>query len=72
MIPDSIVLNTGMNALVDKLGLVDAERFVALMNRNRFDYTEWRQGLPEDMTVEELSRAAMEYQKELDKLHPIE
>ena len=37
----------GMQALIHALGLVDAERFVAAVSRDRFDYTEWRQrGLP--------------------------
>ena len=68
MIPDSIPLDTGMKTLIDKLGLVNAERFIALTNRNRFDYTEseWRQNLFEGMTLEELSHAAMEYHKTLE------
>jgi len=66
MTPDAILLDAGMKALIEKLGRVNAERFVALTNRNRFDYTEWRQGLFEDMTLEELSREAMEYRKTLE------
>ena len=66
MTPDAILLDAGMKALIEKLGRVNAERFVALTNRNRFDYTEWRQGLFEGMTLEELSREAMEYRKTLE------
>lgn len=33
----------GMEILIKNLGYVDAERFVALMNREPFDYTKWRQ-----------------------------
>lgn len=37
----------GIQALIRTLGLVDAERFLAAVSRDRFDYTEWRQrGLP--------------------------
>jgi len=37
----------GIQALIRALGLVDAERFVAAVSRDHFDYTEWRQrGLP--------------------------
>ena len=37
----------GMQALIRALGLVDAERFLAAVSRDRFNYTEWRQrGLP--------------------------
>lgn len=32
----------GFDALVAALGIVDAERFVMIMNRDAGDYTEWR------------------------------
>ena len=48
----------GMNALIDALGLVEAERFLMAVSRERFDYTEWRQhGLP-DLPLDELARLA--------------
>jgi hypothetical protein len=48
----------GMNALIGALGLVEAERFMVSMSRDRFDYTEWRRhGLP-DYSLEELARLA--------------
>lgn len=38
----------GMQALIAALGLVEAERFVAALSRDRFDYTQWRRtGLPD-------------------------
>jgi hypothetical protein len=47
---------------MENLGLVEAERFIALIHAESFDYTEWRQdNLFSDMSVEELSKAAMEY-----------
>ena len=63
---DTIVRSEGMEALIVKLGLVDAERFVALLLREPFNYTEWRRMslLAEDINVHELSKRAMEY---LDK-----
>lgn len=59
---DSVVRSEGMNALVDKLGLVDAERFISLVLREPFDYTEWRRtGLQDEgISLRELSRRAME------------
>ena len=39
---DTEVRLDGIKALVQALGAVEAERFVALVNRERFDYTEWR------------------------------
>lgn len=48
----------GMNALIGALGLVEAERFMISISRDRFDYTEWRRhGLP-DYPLEELARLA--------------
>ena len=66
---DTVLKVEGMKILGDYLGLVDAERFVAIMAREPFDYTEWRQNLEEGVTnVRELSRKAMEHQKTLEKL----
>ncbi len=48
-----------MNALIDALGTVEAERFIASVSRDRFDYTEWRRtGLP-STPLEQLSSQAM-------------
>ena len=48
----------GMRALISALGLVEAERFLVAVARDKFDYTEWRRtGLPE-MTIEEIATAA--------------
>ena len=56
----------GMRALIHALGMVEAERFVAALTRERFDYTEWRKtGLPE-LDVETLSKEASQYAKLLD------
>jgi hypothetical protein len=52
-----------MDILVEKLGLVDAERFVFLVNKEPFDYTKWRQNLFEEMTGREISAAAMELRR---------
>ena len=48
----------GMQALISALGLLEAERFLVAVSRDKFDYTEWRRnGLPE-MTIEEISASA--------------
>lgn len=39
---DAEVHYDGVKALMQLLGVVDAERFIALINRERFDYTKWR------------------------------
>lgn len=55
----------GLQTLVANLGLVEAERFIALLSREPFNYTEWRKtGLP-DMDLRELSKAANQYSRNL-------
>lgn len=63
---DTIVKQEGMDALISKLGYVDAERFIVLLSHEPFDYTKWRdQHLDEGLSVRELSQKAMAYSKNL-------
>ncbi len=50
----------GLRALVDVLGIVEAEKFISLILREPFDYTKWQQNLWPDRNVAEISKAAME------------
>ena len=34
----------GMDVLIGAMGLIDAQRFVAAINREKCDYTKWRAG----------------------------
>jgi len=61
---DALIKHDGMKALNEKLGLVEMERFIALINRERFDYTLWQENLFEDMTLEELCYAADKHWQE--------
>jgi hypothetical protein len=51
--------NEGMKVLINNLGHVEAERFISLIIREPFDYTEWQRGLFDHMSVKELSTIAM-------------
>jgi len=51
---DTLVRVEGMRVLNERLGLVDAERFVTLILREPFDYTEWQRNLYNDLTIDEL------------------
>ena len=53
----------GIQALVDAMGLVEAERFISLLLREPFDCTEWQKTSWPDKSVEELSAAAMELRR---------
>ena len=58
---DTLIKHDGFKAIFEKLDIVEAERFIALMRRENFDYTEWRKNLWENLTIEELSSKAMEF-----------
>jgi hypothetical protein len=62
---DTIVKHDGLNVLYEHLGMIDMERFIALMLREPFDYTQWHENLDDEMSVRELSKKAMEYQENL-------
>jgi hypothetical protein len=64
MMNSRTLLSKGMECLTKHLGLVEAERFIALLSSEPFDYTEWRgKNLFIGMTVEEISQNAMEYRR---------
>lgn len=56
---DSVVKAEGMQVLLDKLGRVDAERFISLIIKESYDYTKRQKELFDGMSVKELSNAAM-------------
>jgi hypothetical protein len=51
---DTLIKNDGMRVLAENLGIVEAERFITLVLRDPFDYTEWQRTLYGDMSVNEL------------------
>jgi len=60
MINDTEIKEKGFQILAQHLGDVEAERFIALIQRESFDYTKWRQGIDEELSIEEISRKAMD------------
>ncbi|MDU9048600.1 MAG: hypothetical protein Q3M30_07095 [Candidatus Electrothrix sp. Rat3] len=63
MITDTEIKTKGFQVLSKYLGDVEAERFVALIQREPFDYTKWREELDEEGTIEEISKKAMALRK---------
>jgi hypothetical protein len=61
---DTALRQEGMRILSDKLGLVEAERFISLIIREPFDYTKWQQTLYDDMTIEQLCEKADKFWNE--------
>ena len=59
MITDTEIKAKGIQVLAQHLGDVEAERFIALIQREPFDYTKWHQKMDEELSVEEISHKAM-------------
>ena len=57
----AILKEKGMRVLAEQLGLVEAERFIVMLRREQFDYTQWRHGLFNDVPLDEFLRDAQEY-----------
>lgn len=55
---DSEIRTKGIQVLFQHLGDVDAERFISMINRERFDYTRWRQQQWQGETVASLAAKA--------------
>jgi len=60
---DNVLRLEAMDALILKLGAVDAERFICMVKRDTFDYTEWRRGLWKDKTIEKIHAEATAFEK---------
>jgi hypothetical protein len=58
---NSVLKEDGMRVLAERLGLVDAERFITLLRREPFYYTEWRRDLYADVPLDEFLKKANEY-----------
>ena len=51
-------------ALTDKLGPIEALRFLALVSREPFDYQRWRQDYFSHLTIDELLADVQKHQAE--------
>ena len=62
MMNDNLIRGEGMKALIEKLGLLEAERFITLIKRDRFDYAKWREEFYKDKTLEDIFYEAAAFQ----------
>jgi len=60
---DTLIKSDGMRVLAENLGIIEAERFITLMLRESFDYTEWQRNLYGSMSVNELYDKITEFEK---------
>ena len=61
------IMNKGMRYLTEKMGIVDAERFISIIIREKFDYTKWQRDFFDEKTPEEISNEATAY----ERAHPV-
>jgi hypothetical protein len=62
---DNVIRVEAMDALIAALGTVEAERFISMVKRDTFDYTEWqRDNLFKDMTIDEIHAAATKHEQQ--------
>jgi hypothetical protein len=64
---DNVLRMDAMDALTQKLGMVDAERFIVSIMREPFDYTKWRQDLFADVPLHQFLHDATEYRKQMER-----
>jgi hypothetical protein len=58
---DAMIINEAMEALAIRLSPVEIEKFIMIINREGFDYTQWRKHLWLEETLESLSNKAQKY-----------
>lgn len=63
MISDEEILERGMDCLMDNLGILEAERFVSLVWKERDKYNKWKQEY-DSMTPEEFRTSLEEFIKQ--------
>lgn len=57
------IMNKGMKCLMEQLGVVEAERFVATVIREKFDYTRWQRDYFDGKAPEEISLEAEAFER---------
>ena len=61
MMSDMEIIDRGMNCLLEELGVVETERFIAVLSREKFDYTKWQKKHFDSINSEEFHKAAVAY-----------
>jgi hypothetical protein len=63
---DTLIKSDGMRILAENLGIIEAERFITLVLREPFNYTEWQRSLYDKMDVKELYNKIVEFENSPD------
>ena len=59
----AVILNDGMDYLLEKLGVLETEIFISHISREPFDYTAWQKKHYSSISVHDLNRQAVDYIK---------
>jgi hypothetical protein len=57
------VMTRGMACLTEGLGVIEAEQFISIIIREKFDYTKWQRQFFDVIPQGEFHRNALEYAK---------
>ncbi|GHT79400.1 hypothetical protein FACS1894130_07980 [Spirochaetia bacterium] len=52
MINETVLRAEGFKALTERFGIFESERFIAIIKREPFNYTEWREDLYKDTPLD--------------------
>jgi len=63
----AIVMEKGINALLENLGVLDTEQFISTLLKEPFDYTEWSREHYAGVSLSEFNQRAVEF----DKANPV-
>ncbi|MBD5527085.1 MAG: hypothetical protein HDR02_01555 [Lachnospiraceae bacterium] len=57
------IMSRGMKCLVEQMGIVEAERFISVVIREKFDYTKWQRDYFDVKTPADISKEASQFEK---------
>lgn len=58
------IMDAGITCLIEKLGIVETERFISVIIRESSDFTKWRRKYFGDISSQEFNDAAVKYAEE--------
>ena len=68
MLTDTELKLKGAEILITNLGLIESERFIALIQREPFDYSSWSQDLFKGQSIRDIVSDAEIYQRNKKKI----
>ncbi len=60
----SEIMSKGMKCLMEQMGIIEAERFISVIIREKFDYTKWQRDYFDAKSPTEIREEAARFEKE--------